>query len=102
MVGTIIWWPFGQHYARFGMLIVSPSMQRRGLGRSLMEAARGMLATGRCFSMQLWRACQSTKSSATNLSARYASTRRQMPCRHPRNCWKAPALSPCRKLTSPL
>ncbi|MBB6413729.1 GNAT family N-acetyltransferase [Mesorhizobium sangaii] len=39
LVGTIIWWPFGQHYARFGMLIVSPSMQRRGLGRLLMEAA---------------------------------------------------------------
>ncbi|ESY62566.1 hypothetical protein X742_32420 [Mesorhizobium sp. LNHC232B00] len=39
LVGTIIWWPFGQHYARFGMLIVSPSMQRRGVGRFLIEAA---------------------------------------------------------------
>lgn len=39
LVGTIIWWPFGQYCARFGMLTVSPSMQQRGLGRLLMEAA---------------------------------------------------------------
>ncbi|RWN50113.1 GNAT family N-acetyltransferase [Mesorhizobium sp.] len=39
LVGTTIWYPFGRQYARFGMVVVSPSIQRRGIGRLLMESA---------------------------------------------------------------
>lgn len=39
LLGTIIWWPFGDHYARLGMVIVAPAMRGRGLGRRLMDAA---------------------------------------------------------------
>lgn len=38
VVGTIMAWRFGADYASIGMVIVSPAMQGRGLGRQLMEA----------------------------------------------------------------
>ena len=36
VVASALWWPFGDRFATCGMIIVSPSMQRRGLGRALM------------------------------------------------------------------
>ncbi|MGX9181940.1 GNAT family N-acetyltransferase [Mesorhizobium sp. BHbdii] len=39
LVGTTIWYPFGQQYATFGMVVVAPSMQGCGIGRLLMETA---------------------------------------------------------------
>ncbi|RVC58349.1 N-acetyltransferase, partial [Mesorhizobium sp. M4B.F.Ca.ET.088.02.2.1] len=39
LVGTTIWYPFDQKYATFGMVVVAPSMRRRGIGRLLMETA---------------------------------------------------------------
>ena len=35
---TALWWPWGQHYATCGMIIVSPHLQGRGTGRALMGA----------------------------------------------------------------
>lgn len=39
IVGTILWWPFGNDFATLGMVIVSAERQRRGIGGKLMDAA---------------------------------------------------------------
>lgn len=36
LVASALWWPYGDAFATCGMIIVSSSMQRRGLGRTLM------------------------------------------------------------------
>jgi GNAT superfamily N-acetyltransferase len=36
LVGTAMWWTFGNGIARLGMVIVSPTAQRSGIGRALM------------------------------------------------------------------
>lgn len=36
LVASALWWPYGDAFATCGMIIVSSSMQRRGLGRALM------------------------------------------------------------------
>lgn len=37
LVGTTMWWTFGDRIARLGMVIVSPTAQRSGIGRALMR-----------------------------------------------------------------
>jgi predicted N-acetyltransferase YhbS len=39
LIGTIIWWPFGERHATLGMVVVAPAMQGQGLGRRLMQTA---------------------------------------------------------------
>ena len=36
LVATAMWWPFADAHATFGMIIVSPAVQGRGLGRRLV------------------------------------------------------------------
>jgi GNAT superfamily N-acetyltransferase len=38
LVGTALWWPYGDRYATAGMIIVAAEAQRRGIGRALMDA----------------------------------------------------------------
>jgi GNAT superfamily N-acetyltransferase len=38
LAGTALWWPYGQHHASAGMIIVAPDAQRMGIGRTLMDA----------------------------------------------------------------
>lgn len=38
LVGTALWWAYGPATASLGMILVDPAMQRRGLGKQLMEA----------------------------------------------------------------
>lgn len=44
IIGTAMWWPYGDAFATCGGIIVSPAMQGRGLGRALM--AHLLEATG--------------------------------------------------------
>ncbi|MQP66409.1 GNAT family N-acetyltransferase [Niveispirillum sp. SYP-B3756] len=37
LVGTALWWPYGDSHASAGMIIVAPWAQRRGIGRMLMD-----------------------------------------------------------------
>lgn len=37
IVASALWWPYGDHIATCGIIIVSPAMQGRGIGRRLME-----------------------------------------------------------------
>jgi len=37
LVGTAMWWPYGQTHASVGMIIVDPAMRGRGLGRALTQ-----------------------------------------------------------------
>ena len=36
LVGTALWWPYGENFASAGMIIVAASAQRRGIGGALM------------------------------------------------------------------
>ena len=38
LVGTALWWPYGDRYASAGMIIVAPDAQRMGIGAALMDA----------------------------------------------------------------
>lgn len=38
IVGTALWWPFGESHATLGMIIVDPNHQGAGLGKRLMQA----------------------------------------------------------------
>ena len=38
LVGTALWWPYGDDYASVGMIIVASNAQRRGIGARLMDA----------------------------------------------------------------
>lgn len=37
LVGTAMWWTYGDQQTRIGMVIVDPTIQRAGVGRSLMR-----------------------------------------------------------------
>jgi GNAT superfamily N-acetyltransferase len=37
LVGTALWWPYGDRYASAGMIIVAPEAQRKGIGGALMD-----------------------------------------------------------------
>lgn len=43
VVGTAMWWRFGDEFATIGMVIVSSAVQGMGIGRRLMEQAIGTL-----------------------------------------------------------
>lgn len=38
LVGTALWWPYGDDFATTGMIIVAQEAQRRGIGARLMDA----------------------------------------------------------------
>jgi GNAT superfamily N-acetyltransferase len=38
LVGTALWWPYGDDYASAGMIIVAEEAQRKGIGAALMDA----------------------------------------------------------------
>lgn len=38
LLGTALWWPYGDDFATIGMIIVSPDAQRQGIGGRLMAA----------------------------------------------------------------
>lgn len=38
LVGTALWWAYGDSFASAGMIIVSPAVQRQGIGGRLMDA----------------------------------------------------------------
>jgi GNAT superfamily N-acetyltransferase len=37
LAATALWWPYEKAFASFGMIIVAPQLQGRGIGRMLME-----------------------------------------------------------------
>lgn len=38
LLGTALWWPYGEGYATLGLIIVSPQHQGAGIGKMLMQA----------------------------------------------------------------
>ena len=45
LVGTAMWWVYPGLQTRIGMVIVDPTIQRSGIGRSLMETITGQIVT---------------------------------------------------------
>lgn len=39
LIGTTLWWPYGERIATLGLVIVAGSHQGRGIGRRMMDAA---------------------------------------------------------------
>ena len=62
LVASALWWPYGDAFATCGMIIVSSSMQRRGVGRALMAnllrdiGERTILLNSTCEGLRLYRA----------------------------------------------
>ncbi len=44
LVGTAMWWVYGDVQARLGMVIVDPAIQRSGIGRALMDKAMAQIS----------------------------------------------------------
>ena len=38
LAGTALWWPYGERHASTGMIVVATDAQRKGIGRTLMNA----------------------------------------------------------------
>lgn len=45
LVGTAMWWTYAGAQTRIGMVIVDPTIQRSGIGRSLMETITAQMST---------------------------------------------------------
>lgn len=38
LIGTALWWPYGEHFATVGLIVVDRRQQGKGIGRRLMHA----------------------------------------------------------------
>ena len=45
LAAIAMWWPFDRHLTRIGMVMVAPTLQRLGIGRSLMQAVLDQIDT---------------------------------------------------------
>ncbi len=45
LLGTLLYWPWGAHYASIGLVIVADKAQGQGIGKKLMQAALAELGT---------------------------------------------------------
>ena len=63
VLGTALWWPYGERYATVGLVLVDPHQQGKGIGRKLMNvvmedaAARSLQLVATRAGMRLYEQC---------------------------------------------
>ena len=92
LLGTILWWPYGEHYGSVGLVVVSAGAQGRGIGRALMDTvlsdagSRSLQLVATEAGLKLYRQCGFCELGPSSSTRAASSARPLRRCRPGRDC----------------